>query len=418
MTVSAGGLLTWTPGKADIGKHDLKIRVEAGGEMSFLRHQLEVVPAGGAVACVSKAGYESAGTLSAGDSHLAAAFDPVNIRKRIALYALPLYPQDIAFHPMLDLVAGANGKEIRVFSRRTGKPAPDRLDVAGLKLEGVRQIQFSPGGRRLLAVCMESDGRRVLRSFPLKVEELEQAVLAAGVRLPAVQAADSASDIAPAPHGATQAGAEDLQALVRPAAGKELTPREIGRLYMDSVVILETAGGGATGVCVGSQGYILTCAHALSRLGEPIVSYRLRQGDQVRLAKARAQVVRLDAENDLALLRIAPKAAMPPVHLGKASEIEAGESVVVIGHPGLGQAMLNYTMTTGIVSNPRQKLEGVSYVQTNAAVNPGSSGGPVFNDRGLLIGLVILKGDIESAGFAVPADRIELFLNSCTRPAK
>ena len=51
----------------------------------------------------------------------------------------------------------------------------------------------------------------------------------------------------------------------------------------------------------------------------------------------------------------------------------------MIGNPGLGQTVLNHTMTEGIVSNPRRTIRGGTYIQTSAAVNPGSSGGPMFD---------------------------------------
>jgi serine protease Do len=54
-------------------------------------------------------------------------------------------------------------------------------------------------------------------------------------------------------------------------------------------------------------------------------------------------------------------------------------------------------------------------IQISAAVNPGNSGGPVFDDRGQVIGLVILKGDIEAAGFAVPSTELRKFLLSVTK---
>lgn len=67
-------------------------------------------------------------------------------------------------------------------------------------------------------------------------------------------------------------------------------------------------------------------------------------------------------------------------------------------------------MTTGIVSNPTREIEGQQYVQISAAINPGNSGGPLFNDHGLVVGLISLKGDIEGAGFAVPASVLKTFL--------
>jgi S1-C subfamily serine protease len=96
---------------------------------------------------------------------------------------------------------------------------------------------------------------------------------------------------------------------------------------------------------------------------------------------------------------------------------DSGEAVAVISHPGLGGQALEYSLTTGVVSNPRQRLEGVEYLQTNAAVNPGSSGAPVFDSHGAVVGMVVLKGDIEGAAFAVPASRLAEFLTSCTHSA-
>ena len=83
-----------------------------------------------------------------------------------------------------------------------------------------------------------------------------------------------------------------------------------------------------------------------------------------------------------------------------------------------GNETLNYTMTTGIVSNPRQKVDGLNYLQTDAAVNPGSSGGPIFNQLGHVVGVVVLKGNIERAGFAVPFNRVVEFLKTCVKREK
>ena len=59
---------------------------------------------------------------------------------------------------------------------------------------------------------------------------------------------------------------------------------------------------------------------------------------------------------------------------------------------------------------PRRQLRHETLIQTSAAINPGNSGGPMFNSRGQVIGLVALKGDIENAGFAVPAEELGAFL--------
>lgn len=84
----------------------------------------------------------------------------------------------------------------------------------------------------------------------------------------------------------------------------------------------------------------------------------------------------------------------------------------MIGNPGLGQTVLNHTMTEGIVSNPRRTIRGGTYIQTSAAVNPGSSGGPMFDSHGNVIGLVVLKADIEGTGFAVSLTDISACLKA------
>ena len=132
------------------------------------------------------------------------------------------------------------------------------------------------------------------------------------------------------------------------------------------------------------------------------------------LFRSRANIVRVDADNDLALLQIASRRPVKPVAIGVAATVEAGEAVTVIGHPGLGERTLSYTMTTGVVSNPNQVIADLGYLQTNATVNPGSSGSPVFDSQGRAIGLVVLKAGIEGTGFAVPLKRIQTFLTACT----
>ena len=101
--------------------------------------------------------------------------------------------------------------------------------------------------------------------------------------------------------------AAKLQVLKPPLGRGEVTVKEIGRRYMDSVVQVKSGAGSGTGFFVGSNGYVLTCAHVLARLGNPMVSYRRRAGDQVRTMRAVATVVRVNVKEDLALLKITIK---------------------------------------------------------------------------------------------------------------
>jgi len=100
------------------------------------------------------------------------------------------------------------------------------------------------------------------------------------------------------------------------------------------------------------------------------------------------------------------------VQLRVRGEPESGEEVTVIGNPGLGQTVLRDTLTVGVVSHPRRMLAAMPYVQTSAAVNPGNSGGPMFDSRGQVIGVVVLKAHIQAAAFAVPVETILDFLRA------
>ena len=209
----------------------------------------------------------------------------------------------------------------------------------------------------------------------------------------------------------------DLEALQGSAATATFTSKEIAKKYLNSVVLIAADDGSGTGLVVGSTGYILTCHHVVAGAEKLTVSYRIGAGGAVNIRKATAQVVASNAEKDLALLKIDIPVKFTPVPLGQAEKVETGGAVTVIGNPGLGDSTLNWTVTDGIVSNPRQVVSGRTLLQTSAQVNPGSSGGPVFDDTGKLIGVVVLKGtEKEQLGFAVPVDQVREFLKACITP--
>ena len=320
-----------------------------------------------------------------------------------------------AFHPRLPLLAAASEGKVRLLGLPDATEQFARLDVSGFT--SVQSVCFTPDGRSLLAMGRSRDRKQMIAVLPLRLAPAEQAALAMAPPKPSpaampvdTSAADPPVEIAAVPAGA-------LAALSRPPLRNPLKPKDIARAFNDTVVVVQTPTSAGTGFFVGEGGYVLTSARVLSALGEPVVKYRLMKAGKLETVRARARVVRVDEANGLALLRIAIAHRPPVVSLGNSRLVEAGEEVVVIGHPGLDQDTLNHTLTTGVVSNPRQLVEKREYVQTNAAINPGSSGSPLFDSRGNVIGLVMLKGKIEGAGFAVPADALKTFLQSCTRKA-
>ena len=168
----------------------------------------------------------------------------------------------------------------------------------------------------------------------------------------------------------------------------------------------EARGGGprlvrnlASGFVIGADGYILTSAHAVSSNGEATV--RLADNRQFS-----ARVVGLDKLSDVALLKIDAE-GLPVASIGDPSELAVGEWVAAIGAP-FG---LERSVTAGIVSAmPRYLPEvgGVPFIQTDVAINRGSSGGPLFNLRGQVVGINAMiasqTGVYVGVSFTLPID--------------
>jgi len=111
-----------------------------------------------------------------------------------------------------------------------------------------------------------------------------------------------------------------------------------------------------------------------------------------------AEVILANPAEDIAFLRVKQDFEVPDLQLHM-QDVTRGEKVFVAGFP-FG---MPFTVTEGIVSAPNQLMSGKNYVQTDAAVNPGNSGGPVFNANGAVIGITTSKfNNADNMGFAVP----------------
>lgn len=156
-----------------------------------------------------------------------------------------------------------------------------------------------------------------------------------------------------------------------------------------------------SGFLIHPAGYVITNAHAV----EQVIAYEVTLSEG---SKVPAELIAVVRDQDLALLKIETARPLPAVGLAKAGDLLIGETVVVIANPH----GLLHTCTRGIVSavgrstNP-SGLPGVTLrdlIQTDAAINPGSSGGPWFNIAGQMIGVTTSrKPESENIGFAVPA---------------
>jgi serine protease Do len=121
----------------------------------------------------------------------------------------------------------------------------------------------------------------------------------------------------------------------------------------------------------------------------------------------KVKIVATNAYEDLALLKLEDEKDLPITYLGDSDEVRVGHSCYAIGNPH----GLERSVSEGIVSTLGRVMDGRTHLQTTAAVNPGNSGGPLFNLKGEVIGVVDLKLVFsEGLNFAIPVDRVKRFL--------
>jgi serine protease Do len=161
------------------------------------------------------------------------------------------------------------------------------------------------------------------------------------------------------------------------------------------------ARGVGSGFIVDAKGYILTNQHVVQ--GATRITVRLQSGEEYR-----GTVKGIDEETDVAVVKIDAGRDLPFVKLGNSDETEVGDWVLAIGSPfGLDQ-----TVTAGIISKKERQAAPFTsfqqFLQTDAAINRGNSGGPLVNMRGEVIGMnsqiATSTGDYNGIGFALPSN--------------
>ncbi len=204
-----------------------------------------------------------------------------------------------------------------------------------------------------------------------------------------------------------------------PPAGDLPTPGQIYAMAVPSTVGIratrteETTGflgkkssreavATGSGFAVRQGGYIVTNYHVV----KDAHTIRVTTYNGVGVE---AQLLGTDPTCDVAVLRI--DAALPAVTLGSAASLSVGDKIYVVGNP---LSDLAYTFTDGIVSYKNRVILGadeqlINTFQTNAAINEGNSGGPVFDEKGALVGIATAKyaaSSIEGLGFCIPVDGV------------
>jgi S1-C subfamily serine protease len=157
-------------------------------------------------------------------------------------------------------------------------------------------------------------------------------------------------------------------------------------------------GAGFAGWTANDQLYVVTAAHVVSEVGQQVLLER-------NTGSWRAEVVGRDRTRDLAVLRVdgKPVGAKPLWQKPVANKPRVGDALLLVGSPyGLGG-----TVTSGVVSRVRPKE-----IQTDAAANPGNSGGPAVDRKGRVVGVLVAGGG-ENLNFAVPIARLCGSLRRC-----
>lgn len=174
---------------------------------------------------------------------------------------------------------------------------------------------------------------------------------------------------------------------------------------LQSVVTVKTDVSQGTGFLISSDGYFITNAHVLS--GARVVSAVNYEQNEIQ-----ASFIGYDEDFDIALLKL--KGNYNELKLGNSDEVQVGESVIAIGNP-LG---LQFSVSEGIISavNRLGPNEINAYLQTDAALNPGNSGGPLINKKGKVIGINNFKiGGGENIGFALESNYIREITNKISQ---
>jgi serine protease Do len=188
-----------------------------------------------------------------------------------------------------------------------------------------------------------------------------------------------------------------------PAAAQRptpLSPAEVAEKAKNSIVLIRTPSGLGTGF-VAAPGRVVTNFHVIARAEEATVETPDGQKYPQPIVLAH------DKEHDLAVLKVPVN--LPVLPLGDSDSSRPGDKIVAIGHPlGLGN-----TVSDGLVSAIRRVSPQLVLLQISAPISPGSSGGPLFNDSGQVVGVATLFGRRgQNLNFGVPVNYVKPLLLS------
>lgn len=198
------------------------------------------------------------------------------------------------------------------------------------------------------------------------------------------------------------------------SAQKPMSVAELVRTVKPAVVYIATFNakgeqqGLGSGFVVDSSGIVVTNLHVIQ--GAQALSVKMADGEMYD----KVQILDYDARRDIAVLKIRPFGKLPTVPLGDSDAIEIGEEAIAVGNP----KGMEHTVSSGLISAFRQD-EGYRLIQTSAPISPGSSGGPLFDRYGRVIGITTaqLRGEgVQNLNFAVPINYVKPMIDPKATP--
>ncbi len=173
---------------------------------------------------------------------------------------------------------------------------------------------------------------------------------------------------------------------------------------IDPAVVTITAGEkSGSGFIVSADGHVVTNRHVVEEDGDVQIVVKLQNDEEVEAAIAHSSI-----ERDLCVLKI-ERANLPVVQFASSDKLESGQEIAAIGAP-LG---LEHSVTRGVISALAREIEGKTYIQLDAALNEGNSGGPVINEDAQVIGMAVMVAEeAENVGFAIPSVAVMQFLQA------
>jgi len=161
----------------------------------------------------------------------------------------------------------------------------------------------------------------------------------------------------------------------------------------------QSQGSRGSGFIINSQGYVLTAHHVVEKAKD--ITVRLADGDRLP-----ARLISLDAQVDLAILKIESEKELPTLSLGDSEAIQIGDLALVFGYPFGRESSMNL----GIISRTGRSYPGSAsydFIQTDAGGYAGGSGGPLLNSKGHVVGMITMASERGNMGFATPINVVK-----------